>query len=594
MSTTLSSSEEELRSRFYSLENRTDIAELLEISDHQLCYHLYIFPHHRAYTVFRIPKKTGEYRLIYSPATSLKIIQKKLNQVLKCVYQPKPSTQGFTTGKSIITNASLHLKQRYILNLDLENFFPSINFGRVRGLFLAHPYNCSGEVATILAQICCYDNQLPQGAPTSPIVSNMICAKMDSQLQRLARDYRCIYTRYADDITFSTARAKFPLQLAWFSDSSGKLNLGNELKEIIKQNGFLLNESKIRFRSKYQHQEVTGVTVNEKLNVKRKYIRQIRAMLHAWEKYGLDNAQAEFLNKFDKKLRFHKRRLSFKYIVKSKIEFVGNVKGYDDTVYLNLLRKLKKLAPELVNNDKLMQAEAKKIQENQKKNLSSVILWTEGKTDIKHLRAALKKLEIDGCTSKFSIEFKDDLDDSKQGSTELLNVCKQYCKNKQSKPMIAIFDRDEPSVVSQVHDESRGFKIWGNGVYSLALPIPEHRQDIKDICIEHYYDDIEIKTKDSKDRRLFLSNEFNGKSCRHLNLNLVTTKTFLKAGQAKIIDNDVFNEIHENVALSKNAFADYVFQGEEKFNHFNFQGFSKVFEVIDKILEFHALHLGSS
>lgn len=458
MSTTLSSSEEELRSRFYSLKTRADVAELLEISDYQLCYHLYIFPHHRAYTVFRIPKKTGEYRIIYSPATSLKIIQKKLNQVLRCVYQPKPSTQGFTTGKSIITNASLHLKQRYILNLDLEKFFPSINFGRVRGLFMAHPYNCAGEVATVLAQICCYDNQLPQGAPTSPIVSNMLCAKMDSQLQRLARDYRCIYTRYADDITFSTARAKFPPQLASFSDSSGKLDLGNELKEIIKQNGFLINESKIRFRSKYQHQEVTGVTVNEKLNVKRKYIRQIRAMLHAWEKYSLDNVQSEFLNNFYKKLRFHKRKLSFKYIVKSKIEFVGNVKGHDNLVYLNLLKHLKRLAPELVDNNKLIQAEAKKNAINQKRKVSSAIIWMEGKTDIKHLNLALKKLEKDGYIFSFFIEFKDDLDESKQGSSELIKVCEQYCKTKQSKPMIAIFDRDEPKVVDKVHDESRGFQ----------------------------------------------------------------------------------------------------------------------------------------
>lgn len=591
MSTTLSSSEEELRSRFYSLKTRADVAELLEISDYQLCYHLYIFPHHRAYTVFRIPKKTGEYRIIYSPATSLKIIQKKLNQVLRYVYQPKPSTQGFTTGKSIITNASLHLKQRYILNLDLEKFFPSINFGRVRGLFMAHSYNCAGEVATVLAQICCYDNQLPQGAPTSPIISNMLCAKMDSQLQRLARDYRCIYTRYADDITFSTARAKFPPQLAPFSDSSGKLNLGNELKEIIKRNGFLINESKIRFRSKYQHQEVTGITVNEKLNVKRKYIRQIRAMLHAWEKYGLDNAQSEFLNNFDKKLRHHKRKLSFKYIVKSKIEFVGNVKGHDNPVYLNLLRQLKRLAPELVDNNKLMQAEAKN-QENQKKKLLSAIIWTEGKTDIKHLRTALKKLEVDGYTSKFFIEFKDDLDDSKQGSSELLKACEQYCKTKQHKPIIAIFDRDEPDMLKKVHDESRGFKTWKNGVYSFALPIPEHRQDIKDICIEHYYEDVEIKTEDFEGRRLFLSKEFHVTSGRHLKLDLSTRIRF-KEGQAKIIDAEVFNEKDENVALSKNTFADYVFQSEEKFNHFNFQEFSEVFEVIDKIVEFHALQSGS-
>lgn len=124
------------------------------------------------------------------------------------------------------------------------------------------------------------------------------------------------------------------------------------------------------------------------------------------------------------------------------------------------------------------------------------------------------------------------------------------------------------------------------------MPIPEHRQNIKDICIEHYYDDVEIKSEDIKGRRLFLSSEFHATSGRHLKLDLSTRIRF-KEGQAKIIDAEVFNEKDENVALSKNTFADYVFQSEEKFNHFNFQEFSEVFEVIDKIVEFHTLQSGS-
>jgi RNA-directed DNA polymerase len=329
MSTDLQKSEEELREHFFKLKTRQDVADLLEISDYQLRYHLYI-SRKKAYTTFTIPKKSGESRIIHTPVTPLKIIQRKLNQVLRCVYQPKPSTHGFAVGRSIITNASQHLRQRYLLNIDIKDFFPSINFGRVRGLYMALPYRCTEEVATVLAQICCYENQLPQGAPTSPIVSNMICAQLDSQLQNLAKKYHCIYTRYADDITFSTSKPKFPPQLSYFSDKLEKLVIGDELEQIIEKNGFSINESKTRLKTRYKRQEVTGITVNEKLNVKRKAIRQIRAMLHAWEKYGLEEAQSEFLKRFDKKQYFHKHQPSFKYIVRGKIEFIGRVRGRDD------------------------------------------------------------------------------------------------------------------------------------------------------------------------------------------------------------------------------------------------------------------------
>jgi RNA-directed DNA polymerase len=140
---------------------------------------------------------------------------------------------------------------------------------------MACPYSCTKEVARVLAQICCHDNQLPQGAPTSPIILNMICAKLDSQLQRLAKKYQCIYTRYADDITLSTSRSRFSPHLIWFSKEAEKSVLGDDLKNIIEESGFLVNESKIRLQTSYKHQEVTGIIVNEKLNIKRKVRIQV-------------------------------------------------------------------------------------------------------------------------------------------------------------------------------------------------------------------------------------------------------------------------------------------------------------------------------
>lgn len=584
--TSLNFSEEELKQRFYKLKTRKDVADLLQVTDYQLRYHLYINSLDKAYTKFEIPKKSGGSRIITTPITSLKILQFKLNQVFKSIYKPKFSTHGFIVGKSILTNAQQHLKQRYILNIDLEGFFPSINFGRVRGLLMAKPYNCNPKVATVLAQLCCYDNQLPQGSPSSPILSNMICAKLDSQLQRLAKKHRCIYTRYADDITFSTFRYKFPQSLFYHSTESNEFALGGSINQIIEENGFKVNLSKVRLQSKYGHQEVTEITVNEKLNVNRKYIRNIRAVLHAWKKYGLEKTQQEFWQRYDQKKRLCKNENSFQAIVRNRIEFVGLVKGKDNPIYLKLLRALSVVAPELVEESKIdLTLLEQSTLKSKKPNLTKAIIWTEGKTDIKHLKAAYNALNKTK-NYYFELEFKEDLDHQKQGSGELLNMCRQFCKTKQNTLIIAIFDRDEPKYIKQAHDDSVGFKNWGNGVFSFALPIPAHRQDVHEICIEHYYTDQEIRTKDNNGRRLFLSNEFHSKSGRHETESLnATDKNKIISKQLKIIDNDVYDSDHNNIALSKNDFADNILKSEGAFANFSFTPFDEVFQIISKVLD---------
>jgi RNA-directed DNA polymerase len=136
-----------------------DIADLLEVSYPRLVYHIYLVEPDKRYKTFEIPKKSGGIRQISTPITALKIIQTKLNQVLQTVYEIKPSVHGFVMGKNIVTNAQAHTKKRYVLNLDLTDFFPSINFGRVRGMFMATPYGLHPDVATVLAQICCHNNQ---------------------------------------------------------------------------------------------------------------------------------------------------------------------------------------------------------------------------------------------------------------------------------------------------------------------------------------------------------------------------------------------------------------------------------------------------
>jgi RNA-directed DNA polymerase len=350
LSLRLSAEPEELKSKFAALKTRQDVADLLEVDRAHLNYHLHISPHSTRYTAFEIPKRSGGTRKITAPVTALKIIQRKLNQVLQLVYYDKrrPPVHSFISDHSILTNAKKHLGREWVLNLDLKDFFPSITVFRVMGLFKKKPYEIPSPAATVLAQICCFEDKLPQGAPTSPIVSNMICAKLDNELNRFAIKHKCRYTRYADDITFSTYNYDFPSALAKINPL-GQVELGDELKRIIDQNWFEVNPDKVRLRRRNLRQEVTGLTVNDfaksgRPNVRRQYVRQIRAMLHAWEKDGLDKAEREFLKRHYKKHRAPFKKLpSLIQILNGKIGFLGMVVGKDSPVYLRYYRQFKRL-----------------------------------------------------------------------------------------------------------------------------------------------------------------------------------------------------------------------------------------------------------
>jgi RNA-directed DNA polymerase len=351
---------EELSQKFKELKSPYDVAQLLQVSYEYLIYYIYRTPHDYRYTKFQVPKKSRGYRTIHSPNGSLGIVQRKLSQVLYAVYRPRPSVHGFATSRSIITNAKAHVGKKFILNLDIKDFFGSINFGRVRGLFMGKPYELDKKVATILAQICCFDDKLPQGAPTSPIVSNLICAKMDSELQRFSREPGLFYTRYADDITLSSNRQELPVSLvSSYEKGSSKVVLGDELRGIIERNGFRINEAKVRLSyNKTQRQEVTGLIVNQTVNVSRKYVRNIDGALHAWEKYGLQAATETYESKYAKKVTLPEKELArFVDSLRGKIEFVGSVRGKDDYLYQKLLSKFNDIRKKEADNQKLTETE---------------------------------------------------------------------------------------------------------------------------------------------------------------------------------------------------------------------------------------------
>lgn len=339
----------DLESEFLNLETAKDVAMLLEISYERLIYHIYGVPDSKKYERFKVLKKSGKLRNISAPSTALKIIQRKLSQVLYGAYKPNSAVHGFVPDRSIVTNAKQHVRRRFVFNIDLKDFFDSIHFGRVRGIFMAPPYALPEEAATVLAQTCCFENRLPQGAPTSPVVSNMVCARLDSELKRLAKNLKCTYTRYADDITFSTTLSQFPKDIAYITtatdSSKSEIKLGSRLALIVQDNGFEVNYKKVRLQHKSHHQEVTGITVNQFTNVRRSFIREISSMLYVWDKYDLLSAHKEYSHRKAKELGVAEEEVPFfSSVVKGKINFLGMVRGKDNDIYLKFLKQYKELA----------------------------------------------------------------------------------------------------------------------------------------------------------------------------------------------------------------------------------------------------------
>jgi retron-type reverse transcriptase len=322
-----------------------EVAKLLNCSAEQLHFLLYGRPEKKRYTIFTIRKRRGGERTIRAPRDELKAIQRRFASLLQTRWTARPAAHGFVPGKSIVTNAQHHVKHRAVFNIDLKDFFSSINFGRVRGLFMAKPFLAPASGATILAQICCHEGMLPQGAPTSPIISNMICWKMDAELQQLAKKYNCIYTRYADDITFSKRKGIFPEQVAT-TNEQGEAVAGQELRTIIVSSGFQPHPEKVHLYRNTERQTVTGLTVNSRVNVPRRFVRAIRAMINDWEQRGLQAAEQTHHKNYyshpDNLLSFP----PLQYIIEGKLNFLKMVRGIDDPVRRNLQRRLVRLCPD--------------------------------------------------------------------------------------------------------------------------------------------------------------------------------------------------------------------------------------------------------
>lgn len=246
------------------------------------------------YVRFQIPKKTGGVRQISAPMPRLKALQHWILQHVLELVATHDAAHGFCTQRSIVTNARPHVGAEAIINLDLQDFFPSITYRRVKGLFRSFGY--SEAAATVLGLLCTEptveqveldsvkyfvatgSRHLPQGAPTSPAISNILCRRFDRRLHKMAEELNFNYTRYADDLTFSAS-----------GESLRHLASALErIKAIVAHEGFTVHPDKTRVLRRSRQQEVTGVVVNEKPNVSRRELKRFRAALFQIEKDGPD------------------------------------------------------------------------------------------------------------------------------------------------------------------------------------------------------------------------------------------------------------------------------------------------------------------
>lgn len=314
--------------QFKSLQSINDLSQFLSTPQQEIFNLTNKLSDNRKYFRFSIPKKSGSVREINAPIPLLKEIQRKILGKLNCLYEPLNTVHGFVSKyenengeiivKNIVTNAQAHVRKRFVLNIDLENFFPTFDQKRVFGLFV-NQYSINPKISWYLTKLTCTENGLPQGAPTSPVIANMFCSRLDRRLKKLSIANNMTYTRYADDLTFSTRKAKFPE------------NFEKEVYEIIVDEGLKVNTKKTRLLVRENRLEVTGLLVNKKTNVHRKYIRNLRAIFHKIEKYGIKHVETEFYNKY-------KGKSQFRNYLRGRIEFVGQVRGKEDSIYQKYLQ----------------------------------------------------------------------------------------------------------------------------------------------------------------------------------------------------------------------------------------------------------------
>jgi RNA-directed DNA polymerase len=330
--------------RFLNIKTVADLAALLKMQPTELMsYSL----QKQEYESFYVPKPKGGKRFIENPCKRLKAIQRKLNLYLQCVYYfAKPNcAYGFVLTaahdeqpRHILTNAAQHLGQRWLLNIDLADFFHHVSTKRVQDILRSKPFALNDHAALIISNLCTHNGRLPMGAPTSPVLSNFACGNMDTLLAAFAAQHDLIYTRYADDMTFSSSKKL-----------SSRVLIA--LKAAIVGSNFVVNEQKVHLTHRRDLPEVTGLILYKKRvdvapsllrNIQKQLVllnafSQVQVMPH--EGFYTPDLPPELLNKM-------------RATVQGQINFVGFVRGKTSKLYQKLCKKMSKVFVQKVKKEK--------------------------------------------------------------------------------------------------------------------------------------------------------------------------------------------------------------------------------------------------
>ncbi|WP_426943860.1 reverse transcriptase family protein [Pseudomonas oryzihabitans] len=553
------------------IKNNKELADFLEIKVNKLTYYAYHLDDRKKYTTFEIKKRSGGLRKIDAPIKGLKDIHRQVLLKLDPYYKPRSCVFAYIKKRGIVENADLHKGQRWILRIDLVDFFNTITFERLKGLFASQPFSMSENASRTLSMICTKDGHLTQGSPVSPLLSNIICRGLDYKLKEISAKNKCYYSRYADDIFISNNGAIFPNAIAE-KKSDGSVELNPQILSTIYDAGFSPNKEKITLRSRAERQIVAGVIVNRKTNTPREYIKSIRATLYSWRKYGLESAEEYWLKHIFRQSPHGDNQPRMRWVLRGQINHVGHVKGYSDPVYIGLAKKLKSLDPTFKFNE---QNAIDFVREE-------IHIYSEGITDRKHLENALLSLKSQGLFTELNLVFRETSTDSKkQGSAALRSLCETLCAATQKHLTICLFDRDEKEITESMGGSTRTYKDHGNNVWSLIIPAPEFRT-LTSFCIEHLYRDEQLYQYDQEGRRLYSNSEFDDNQCHRDPDKLVFQKHPNK--KALILDDAVIDiTTKTNVALPKNKFADYISSKTAPFDDMDFSGFIPTFDQIIEI-----------
>ncbi len=553
--------------RLKKVEDLNDFSKLLGFTPKGMSYVLYKLPDEKKYRTFEIPKKTGGTRTIKAPEPQLALMQSHLAELLyscasELMREKKTfwrASHGFQKKRTIVSNAEVHRRRRFVFNIDLEDFFGTINFGRVRGFFISDKsFGLDPAVATLIAQIACHENALPQGSPCSPIISNFIGNILDSRLLALARNARCTYTRYADDLTFSTNEKLFPTEIA-VNTHSADWEVGKALRKSIESSGFKINNTKTRMSLRRSRQVVTGLVVNAKPNINQDYYRSTRSMCNAVFQTGVyyrpdddDKEPISNLNPLEGRLsyiHFVKARRDRSQKTNKKAREAGEFSPpkAPAELYRKLLFYKHFVAP------------------------SKAVIVTEGISDITYLQCAIRSLaksfprlvqEVDGKT-ELLVRFlrptgtsRDilNLGHGASGQTSLIsgypNNLKKYKHKPLDHPIIILCDNDSgPKKVFAEAKKKCGkdvstktndpYYYLGDNLYLIKVP---EGSPAKDREIEDLFDPALLKTK--LDGKPFDRKKDHGDDTAYGKV--VFAEKVVRAG-TKTIDFTGFNDLLERV-----------------------------------------------